>query len=279
MITSEELSLLKSNKINVSKVTYNYILTEEALEPYYVEKFGTTYNHFLLIITDKLSLRNDIKLEIARNKTNLLYLYNDYKLYIINVSHTRIIFNNVDYEDINGLNEVIFNLLELKESDLIKSKYTHITYRIDFGSYDINHMIKSFNNELFQNSEFIHKKKKCINYDDAKQGRKSKRKLKIRLCGRNKWLISQNANNGSIDDFVRSYKSIKNVIILPNLLKNLLVDTTSLFSSLLPEIIDIIINMLIEAEKIERYLYNQSFYHDSYYKKFPFHMMLKLSKR
>jgi hypothetical protein len=120
-------------------------------------------------------------------------------------------------------------------------------------------MIKSFNDEnlscdeqfIKNNIIFINNGKRFIDcYDNINQ---RKRKFKIRLYGRNKWLISQNRNHGSINDFVVFYKYIKNTMILPNLLRYLQKDQFSLFSYLLPEIINIIINILITEKYTTMY--------------------------
>lgn len=142
------------------------------------------------------------------------------------------------------------------------NKYDHITYIIEHGSLNINSMIESFNDKKLSYKDqikyngciFKQYKKKCINFYDSinSYGVPDKIKFKIRLYGRNKWLISQNRNHGSIDDFIIFYKYIKNTKILPNLLKRLQTNRFSLFSSLLPEIINIIINYL----KKEKYINN-----------------------
>lgn len=260
MITTEELFLLKENNVSISKITYSYKFSQEIINEYNYKCniSNKTKNNLLSSIYDKLFFHNNnIVLDNSRNKINFVHYYND-KYYTINISHTTITFNSIDFEDIDGLNKEIFNLLQFKENDMIKNKYDNITYRIDYNSFNINSMIKSFNDQKLSQKEqfknngciFIHKKKTIIKcYDDIKQ---NKIKLKIKLFGRNKWLISQNRNHGSVDDFVQFYKYIKNTIILPHLLRYLQTNQFSLFSYLLPEIIDIIINML----KTEKYFNN-----------------------
>jgi len=263
MITDKEFSLLKQNAVSISKITYSYKFSQEIISKYdYKEEiYSPIKNNLLRSMHERLLVHSNIVSDNSRNKINLRHLYNN-KYYTINISHTTITFNNIDFEDIDGFNNAIFNLLDFKESDMIKNKYDRITYRIDYGSFNINSMIKSFNDqnltekEQFKNNNciFIHNKKRCVNYfDDIKQ---NKIKLKIRLYGRNKWLISQNRNHGSIDNFVQLYKHIKNAIILPNLLIYLHKNKSSLFNYLPLEIIDIVINIL----KTEKYVNMNSFY-------------------
>lgn len=262
MITHRELSLLKENNVSISKITYSYKFSQEIISKHdYIEGIYThrsIKNNLLQLIHMRLIINNiNLVSDDSRNKINLKHLYND-KYYIININHTTITFNSIDIEDIDGLNKEIFDLLQFNEYDMIKNKYDHITYIIEYGSFNINSMIKSFNNQNLNLSQqfknngciFIHKKKRSIDcYDDINQ---KKRKLKIKLFGRNKWLISQNRNHGSINDFIHFYKYIKNIIILPNLLKYLQADQFSVFNYLPLEIIDIIINIL----KSEKYISN-----------------------
>jgi len=280
MITNKEISLLKQHNIDISKITYKYQFSSTIIDKYdYITKYGSRkMNNFLqsinvkllTLITNGLSTNIEIVSNDSKDKINLRYLYNN-EYYTINISHTTIIFNSIDINNVHGLNKEIFELLEFNQNDMIesKNKYDKIVYMIEFGSFNINPILKSFKcqnlsnfdqtNYLFyqnlskqqqlskNNISFVHNKKQCINCYD----RNYKMIYKIRLQGRNKWLITQNRNYGSINDFINFYQYIHNNIILPNLLISLHSDTNSLFSKLLGEIIEIINNKI----KIDRYPY------------------------
>lgn len=244
-------NFLTKNIINTSKVTYSYKFPYEIISKYnYKEPISNkARNNFLSSLFDRLSKSDDEKLILNRPhyKIELNYAYNN-KYYNINISNERIVFNNIDFEDTHGLEIIIFDLIGFQWIEMGKCKYHNTIYKIDFGSCYINTMIETFNDfvldEGINTKKQTESKHRVINVYEIKHGYKKTVKYKISLKGRNVWLINQNMNLGSIEDFTRFYKYIKSVVILPSLLKYLQKDECSLFNYLPLEIIDIIIDML-----------------------------------
>ena len=184
MITDKEFSLLKENNINISKITYSYKFPYNY--KYKCHERGSSRNKqrnkFLQSIYDKLLKLHDgtnIILNRPHYIIELNYFHN-YKYYNININNERIIFYNIDFEDIHELEIIILNLIGFNLIEMGKYEYHNIVYRIDFGPCNINNMIQSFNDKKFTNEEqfnnnnciFIHNKKRCINfYDDIKQNK------------------------------------------------------------------------------------------------------------
>lgn len=248
---------LKENNIYISKITYSYDFPYNC--EYKIKERGSSPNierydfvYFVYFICDRLMRLkdNNIILNYHNYIIELKYLYNN-KYYNININSERIVFYNIDYENIDGVNVFILDLIGYNLIEMGIYQTLNIIYRIDFKSCHINNMIEtSFDDFMFDKNIDTRKQLIKNKHHDSQRlsinvcNKNHNPKFKIRLYGRNKWLILQNMNYSSINDFIIFYKYIKSIVILPNLLKYLYKDKHSLFSYLLPEIIDIITNIL-----------------------------------
>lgn len=261
MVTEEFLK-----DINISKITYSYKFPYNYEYKLRDKKCNKARNKFLQSIYDRLLKLND-GTNIIINRPNyiieLKYFYMT-KYYNININSERIIFNNIDFENTGELEIIVLNLIGYNLIEMGKYEHHNIVYKIDFGSCYINKMIPSFNDFMFD--EDINMKKQLIinnksvyNFKPRSvyiHNNKNQSIFKINLKGRNTWLISQNMNfTKSTDEFIKFYLCMKSIVILPNLLRYLHKNKDSLFNYLLPEIIDIITNMLYQNKnhKIKSY--------------------------
>jgi hypothetical protein len=256
----EDENFLKENNIKISKITYSYKFPYNY--KYKCSERGSSVNEernkFLQSIYDRLLKLDDNNLILTRPHymIELNYLYYN-KYYNININNERIIFNNINIEDTSDLVFMILDLIGFESIEMSGCTYHNITYEINFGSCHINKIINisddknlSKEEQLYRNDYvLIHTNKQLVHVYNRITPNQAK--FKIHLRGRNKWIIKQNINNGSVIDL---YRHIKSKIILPNLLRYLYKDKNSLFNHLLIEIIDIIIDIL-QPEKQKRVIY------------------------
>lgn len=246
---------LKENNICISKITYSYDFPYNFL--YKINKRGSSRNEernlFLESVYDRLFKTKDDSIIVLNRPHYIIELKYFYlkKYYNININNERIVFHNIDYENIDEVNVFILDLIGYNLIEMGIYQTLNIMYRIDFKSCHINNMIEtSFDDFMFDKNIDTRKQlMKDKNYDSQRLSinvcnKNHNPKFKIRLYGRNKWLILQNMKYSSTNDFIIFYKYIKSLVILPNLLKYLYKNKHSLFSCLLPEIIDIITNIL-----------------------------------
>jgi len=264
---------LKNNNITISKITYSYDFPYN--HKYYKHEKGSISNeqryNFIKSICDRLWKLDDENLSLGYTNFHhknqyfeevtysnffiieLKYWYND-KYYNININNERITFHNIDYEYTDEVSRIILDYIGYTIIEMCKREIHNVVYNVNFGTCHINKMIKLTNyfiteNDIIRiNSEYSDVKYRLVKFKDKNY----KPKLTVNLKGRNIWLINQNVKYCTNDDVTKFYKYMKSTIILPNLLKYLHQDNSSLFSCLPSELIDFINKILIQENKEEQ---------------------------
>jgi hypothetical protein len=221
----EDGNFLKENNISISKITYSYKFpyNYKYKERERGSKCNEARNYFLHLIHDRLLKLDDSDIILDRPNfiIELKYFYKN-KYYNININSERIIFNNIDYENIGELEIIILDMIGFNLIEVGKYEYHNIVYKIDFKSCYINKIIKTFNdknidklNQLYRNEYvFVQTNKRLVHVYNRINPNQIR--FKINLRGRNKWIIHQNRNNGSINDLYKYRKYYWKYISLCN---------------------------------------------------------------
>lgn len=274
----------KNNNITISKITYSYDFPYNY--NYNKHKTGSVANEqrykFIKSICDRLWKIDDENLSFSYTNFHhknqyfeevtyshffimeLKYYYNNKnyyngKNYNININNERITFHNIDYEYTDEISRIILDFIGYTVIEMGKYQIRNIVYNVNFGTCHINKMIKLTNDFIVKNdiittgNKYSDVKYRSIKFYD----KNNKPKLTVNLKGRNIWLINQNVKCCTNDDVVKFYKYMKSTIILPNFLKYLHKNNSSLFSCLPPELIDVISDILIEENKKEQISNNE----------------------
>jgi len=267
---------LKENNITISKITYSYDFPPNY--KYNEHKRGYISNEqrykFLQSIRDRLSKVDDENLssecknfhhknqyfeEITYSHFLIIELkyYYDNKNYNININNERITFHNINYEYTDEVSLIILDFIGYTVIEMGKYEIHNIVYNVNFGTCHINTMIKLTNDFITENdiirinnydNEYSDVKYRLVKFYDKSHDPK----VTINLKGRNTWLINQNVEYCTNNDVIKFYKYMKSTVILPNFLKYLHRDNSSLFSRLPSELIDFTNNILIQENNREQ---------------------------